>query len=729
MIIESIEINDFMCYAGENHFDFTEGMNVIIGDNGYGKSKLYDAFYWAMYDECFDTNVKEWKKTRFIGRSIVSDKAIYEASEGLVRASVKLTFKDVAKNCQYIVERILTGQKTTEEFMPDTESVEEITYRKIAGMTGKLITSPEEIDRIKKKILPDNIRPYMWFQGEQVESIIDFGERDSLTQAINVLSNISRFDYISEVADAWEKSASEQYYRKVKSLSTDKNKSDQLEAERNNIVKRIALLENDLSKYRDNLGSAEEEADKLVNKQEEAARIRELDVQIKNLEQQKSQVMEEVQFEREDLYQKMFSRRWVLKGTAGLVKAYNDKYRKYQDTKMKKKAEAKAKVEAENKLLKQLQAKLPINVPEPIYLEKMLEEERCLVCNREAEIESEPWNFIKSLIERSHAIPEDNHSEEWTSAHDFEADFRRLSQHGYAMEQDIHRIDADIKSTFQRLNRLDKRSRSLTDDLEKVKNDYSNLVTDSAIDGERAKNLLSELQAKNDFANRFRTNLTRAEIELERKQKELERIDLELGQLVKEELPNWMEEKKKLLTDFRELAYSTRERVFKKLVKQLEDEANKHYRQMIQDNLSAQGIIKLVESSKGNYMPRLADENGNPLMQLNTGNIILIKLATIMAIISARQGSRDTDLYTLITDAPMSVFGEDYTIGFCKTVSSVYRQSIIMSKEFYKNDSLRQQLLTDTDINLGKVYIITPSIAESERSNRNSLSTKIKALN
>lgn len=51
-----------MCYAGENRFDFTEGMNVIIGDNSYGKSKLYDAFYWAMYDECFDTNEKEWKK-------------------------------------------------------------------------------------------------------------------------------------------------------------------------------------------------------------------------------------------------------------------------------------------------------------------------------------------------------------------------------------------------------------------------------------------------------------------------------------------------------------------------------------------------------------------------------------------------------------------------------------------------------------------------------------------
>jgi DNA sulfur modification protein DndD len=100
-----------------------------------------------------------------------------------------------------------------------------------------------------------------------------------------------------------------------------------------------------------------------------------------------------------------------------------------------------------------------------------------------------------------------------------------------------------------------------------------------------------------------------------------------------------------------------------------------------------------------------------------------------MAIISARQGSRDTDLYTLITDAPMSVFGEDYTIGFCKTVSNVYRQSIIMSKEFYKNMELRKQLLTNPEIKLGKVYLITPSIPENARANRNQLSTNIQLLN
>lgn len=728
MIIESIELSNFMCYAGENRFDFKEGMNVIIGDNGYGKSKLYDAFYWAMYDKCFDTNEKEWKGTNAIGRTIFSDKAVYEASDGLIRASVRITFMDVEKDEQYIIERFLTAQKRESDLLVDKESAEVVAHRLLAGMNAREITWPEDIERIKKKILPDNVRPYMWFQGEQVESIIDFGQSASLTQAINVLSNISRFDEISEIADAWDKSAADQYHKKAKAMSSDKTESERLERTREETLKRIELLRADINTCKENLGTAEEQADRLVNQQEDATKIRELDIERKNVESQLIQVAEEEHQERIGLHSKLFTRRWVLKGTEHIITEYNDKFINYQNVKLFKKAEAKARLELENRVIEELQTRLPINVPEPVYVEKMLEGEHCLVCNREAPKDSDAWNSIKQLLERT---PGKNKALETELAtnHDFDSDFRKLSQHGYAMEHSIHRIDSDIEETFSRLNRLEKRRKNLTTELERLKDAYTNSVSETALDADRAKNLLSTLQAHHEHASRFQVNLTRAEIELGQKKKELEEIDEKLGKLVKDGLPAWMKDKKKLLADFKELAHSTRDRVFKKLVQRLEDEANTHYRNMMQGNLGAQGIIKLVESSKGNFMPRLTDENGNPLMQLNTGNIILIKLATIMAIISARQGTRDTDLYTLITDAPMSVFGEDYTIGFCKTVSMVYRQSIIMSKEFYKNEGLRRQLLTDKDINLGKVYMITPSISETQRNNRNSLSTNIKALN
>ena len=64
MIIEKIELQNFMCYSGKNTIEFNEGINVVIGDNGYGKSKLYDAFYWVMYDQVFATEQKSFQTTK-----------------------------------------------------------------------------------------------------------------------------------------------------------------------------------------------------------------------------------------------------------------------------------------------------------------------------------------------------------------------------------------------------------------------------------------------------------------------------------------------------------------------------------------------------------------------------------------------------------------------------------------------------------------------------------------
>jgi len=728
MIIESIELHNFMCYSGENRFDFTEGMNVIIGDNNHGKSKLYDAFYWAMFDQCFDTGLKKWMPTRHFGTEIISDKAIYEADSGMVRAVVRVTFKNVDRDQAYIIERRLTAVKKENGTAADKESEETVLFKEFDFMQGKEVTNPAEIDRIKRNILPDNIRPYMWFQGEQVESIIDFSHSSSLTQAINVLSNITRYDQVRELALALEKSANDEYQRKARAQSKDQGRSEELEVRRRGLVERLELLEKEELKKQDVLGEADEATQRLMGQFEDASRMRDLDAKQRAVERSLDEVSDDEKRERIDLHKKMFTHQWVLKGTSHLLEEYNAKYSKYERTRLQMFAEAQAKLKAENLIKEEFQTRLPINVPEPMYVNQMLDDEKCLVCNRPAERDSEAWNSIKALLERTTAKLEELEPESLTK-HDFSSDFKRIQQNGYAMERIIGRVDSDIKSTFQKLKRLEKRRKGYSEDLNKVTEEMNSMKAGSSLDPTQAKNIVNELQAKQDLIKRFQTELGRTEKDIDVLKEKVKAIDKEMSGLVSGEMPAYLEEKKRVLEEFAIVAKSTRDRVFDKLVRQLEAEANKHYQEMMQGNQGVRGIIRLVESTKGNYTPRLTDENGNPLGQLNTGNIILIKLATIMAIISARQGSRDTDLYTLITDAPMSVFGEDYTIGFCKTVSRVYRQSIIMSKEFYKNETLRRELMVSPDIKRGKVYVITPSIADADRTNRNALTTLIKALN
>jgi len=717
-----------MCYYGENKFDFTEGINVIIGDNGYGKSKLYDAFYWVMYDRCFDTSKKEFRQTSHLKRLIVSDKACKEVVDGTVTTSVRLTFHDQVKDSVYIIDRSYKINKNGDEIREDKDSQQTIYKKDLAYLNAREVDDPVQIDQIKNLILPENIKPYMWFQGEQVESIIDFNKQDTLTQAINVLSNISRFDDIKELATSLNDSAAAELNRKVRSLSKDKGKSEQLELDRQILIERTKGLQVQELQLKDSLAKAEENSELLINKLEEAQKIRQLEEKRKDIEKQLLEVISELEQEHTSLHKKIFTNKWVLKGCEQLFEAYSKKYSDYDFKKLKKKAELQAKIDAENAVLAELQTRLPIDVPEPIYVEKMLEEEHCLVCDREAKKGSEAWNKINELLTRQTAKLQTLNPED-ISVHNFSGDYKRLYQNGLGLQYFISNVDKDIADTFKRQRRINNKRKNLHAELVGIESQIQNLISESGLGVSESKDLLSSYTIQNDYAKSYQRQVSDLENKIRNNQEKLKSIDEQLNSLVTGEIPKSLLSKVEVLKDFEHVATATRNRVFSQLVKMLEVEANKHYNDMTQGNLSVRGIIKLKELSNGNFMPELVDSEGNVLLQLNTGNIILIKLATIMAIISARQGSRATDLYTLITDAPMSVFGEDYTIGFCKTVSKVYRQSIIMSKEFYRNENLRNELLNNSEIKVGKVYMITPSIPQTERSNRESLTTNIKALN
>ena len=729
MILRSIELTNFMCYAGINKFDFTEGINVIIGDNGYGKSKLYDAFYWVMYNKCFNTSKKDFAETSSLKRLIISDKAVAETAEGVITASVILTFHNVEKDSIYILERRYSIKKVSDTIIEDNDSEELILVKELSYLNSRQVTDKNEITRIKNNILPDNIKPYMWFQGEQVESIIDFNKSDTLTQAINVLSNITRFDNIINVANSLREASTKDYQRTQRDLSGDKVKSASLELERKDLENRIKALELQEVQIKDNLATAEEKSENLLNKLADAQKIREVEAKRDNIEKNLKVVQEDFDEEQKMLHKRMFTNKWVLKGTEGLFDEYSKIYDLFERKKIQNETQIQAKLDSENAFVKELQARLPIDVPEPIHVHHMLDIERCLVCDRAAPKDSEPWLKMKELLERSQMKIKTLEDEE-IGKHNFSNDLKRLYQNGLGLSHNVRNIDEDIASIFKRLKKLDKSRKTLTENLALIESEKNSIIVDAALNVSQAHNLLNEFNAQNELVKRSTTQITSNANFLSQKRGELAKVESELSKLVIGEIPTYLSEKVKVLEEFYQIAHSTRKRVFSRLVKMLEDEANKHYLEMTQSNMSSRGIIKLKELSNGkNYMPELVDEQGNVLLQLNTGNIILIKLATIMAIISARQGSRDTDLYTLITDAPMSVFGEDYTIGFCKTVSKVYRQSIIMSKEFYKNENLRNQLLTDTEIKLGRVYLIEPSIAENDRTNRNSLSTNITKLN
>jgi len=57
MIIKEITIKNFRSYYGDNKFVFSDGLTLIVGDNGDGKTTFFDALQW-LFNNTLDEKPK-----------------------------------------------------------------------------------------------------------------------------------------------------------------------------------------------------------------------------------------------------------------------------------------------------------------------------------------------------------------------------------------------------------------------------------------------------------------------------------------------------------------------------------------------------------------------------------------------------------------------------------------------------------------------------------------------
>jgi DNA sulfur modification protein DndD len=48
MIIKEVLIENYLCYYGIKKFSLSNGLNIILGENGEGKTKFFEALEWLL---------------------------------------------------------------------------------------------------------------------------------------------------------------------------------------------------------------------------------------------------------------------------------------------------------------------------------------------------------------------------------------------------------------------------------------------------------------------------------------------------------------------------------------------------------------------------------------------------------------------------------------------------------------------------------------------------------
>lgn len=245
MMIKNITIENFQSYYGSQTLEFSNGLNLIIGNGGKGKSKLFNAFYWVLFGKIYITGIG-WCTTDNLPQSakfsmhryeFINKRALFKASVNEeVTSSVQIELED-DKGVTYIIERFV-GALRLENNDWDSDyawqvrpSILKVSFDSITGT--RVLNDVLAEDKINE-LFPDGIRNYIWFQGESLESLINFRNKDTLKAAVK---HISYFPYYEKLSDIISKS-------KVKIAGIESRKLKEVNKHNTNVKGLLSSIEN-----------------------------------------------------------------------------------------------------------------------------------------------------------------------------------------------------------------------------------------------------------------------------------------------------------------------------------------------------------------------------------------------------------------------------------------------------------------------------------------------------
>ena len=716
MIIRNITIENFQSYYESQTIEFSKGLNLIIGNGGKGKSKLFNAFYWVLFGKIYITGIG-WCTTDNLPQSakfamqryeFINKRALFKAQiNDKIRASVQIEIEDDKGN-DYIIERSVNALRLEGEEWDSNDAWQvggnmlKVSFDSTTGT--KVLNDLLAEDKINE-LFPDGIRNYIWFQGESLESLINFRNKETLKAAVKHISYFPYYEKLSEIISKSKLKITGIESRKLKEVNKHNSSVKGLLSTIDNLNYKISREEENKKQFETHietikiaLADGETKISGLASYSMLVKKYKDCENEINKLLSETTRIDE---FQREKL-----PSLWVLRGIEPMIQQCKEIIEKHKEEEYT------------------VPEKKYLDNPSRSKLEEILKDKKCFVCGTEFSEDDAPYHYITERLRLQEEYLKE--MEEYTSNMQLSKQFNmfvgKIQDYPDSLLISLSKIDKQWKNSEDELEKYMAQRRRKQDEKRKLDEQIEDIKKKHGVDpvtqAETAGIINSSIRASrsNLEAQQRKLDVSKQTIsnyrsELRAAERELEKLGAKDSTVAKVPETEW----KHISTFLEDICKRVQENARKDLLHKIEERANLFYAKFTEHDNGYKGNVKIGEDYSIEF------DAG-----LNTSHEDRKKMSIINALLSLNQEAMGT-YYPFISDAPTSSFDLETTHKYLLGIKDIFGQSIVLTKDVDLESDKYIDLQNQS--NVSRIYNLESKIYSGD-SNRgqHEVSTQITIL-
>lgn len=690
MIIKEIRIKNFRSYYGDNNrFEFSDGLTLILGDNGDGKTTFFEALEWLFKTE-LDRGNKELENVSEMRKSKLE---IGEQDE----VSVFMSFEhDGLKS----VEKSFTFERTGET-----------SYR--AGKVSYIgyEDSNSGREQVSGKLLINRcydsfIQRFSMFKGESKLDVFD--DKTALKSLVDKFSDIKAFDELVESASSFESKANSAYLKEMKSDEKVSKEAKSLEIKIQRVSNDISQKKNDIKEKQSSLELYSSRLKELEQNQETSERYKEIEDRRKTQQEKKNRLNSQIGMV--DYNHALLDKFWILAPYPKILLEFKQKCSAYSKEKRRlerefdrEQAEAIGKLKAVKEIQGTLingSTELPWYLPDQETMEEMIHDHVCKVCGRPAPEGSDAYEFmvhkledykrhVEAKLKKELAEKEIENKTLFKNNHIESLHSLSISLSGNA-ESHISNIGMEINERQELVANLREELKNVEGKLQDIMDEKSRLliqagnVSESVLekDFNDIKGLFDQQRRAEVRLADMNNELSLLQNQLKGLQSDFDALNPSSGQV------KVLRDVHKALEEISKAFANAKEANLRRFLSDLSEKANEYLDILSADDFH--GVIRLAQTADESTEIKLFSSNKVEITKPSGSQKTEMYISVLFAISDFTKEKRDED-YPLIFDAATSSFGDSKEEEFYNVIDRLDKQCIIVTKDFMTKGVVRNK--------------------------------------